>query len=180
MRPVIRSRPYGEGPVPRLRFPVTFRCAAFRFLAVLFPPRTSASLTVGLPAAGLRPPDLTGFPCFTLARYDRCRVLPVPRDRGALMADLMTSAITAASQRRVLSLAVTSHLPRSELTRLTGVHTIHPSSLPLARSQWMEHRPLGFLPGFTPHRYQRRMPGAGTSIEHSLGANRRTIDPPID
>jgi hypothetical protein len=39
----------------------------------------------------------------------------------------------------------------------------------------MEHRSLGLLPGFTPHRCQRRMPGAGTSVEHSLGANRRTF-----
>jgi hypothetical protein len=39
----------------------------------------------------------------------------------------------------------------------------------------MEHRSLGFLPGFTPRRYQRRMPGAGTSVEHSLGANHRTF-----
>src|SRR6266498_897465 len=37
----------------------------------------------------------------------------------------------------------------------------------------MDQRSLGFLPGFTPRRYQRRMPGAGTSVEHSLGANRR-------
>ena len=34
---------------------------------------------------------------------------------------------------------------------------------------------MGFLPGFTPRRYQRRMPGVGTSVEHSLGANRRTF-----
>ena len=33
---------------------------------------------------------------------------------------------------------------------------------------------MGFLPGFTPRRYQRRMPGAGTSVEHSPGANRRS------
>ena len=39
----------------------------------------------------------------------------------------------------------------------------------------MEHWSLGFLPGFTPRRYQQRMPGAGTSVEHSLGANRRTF-----
>jgi DDE superfamily endonuclease len=38
---------------------------------------------------------------------------------------------------------------------------------------------LGFLPGFTPRRYQRRMPGADTSVEHSLVANRRSLDPPF-
>jgi hypothetical protein len=67
------------------------------------------------------------------------------------------------------------HLPGSTLTRLAGVHHIHPSDLSLACDQWMEHRSLGFLPGFTPRRCQRRMPGAGTSVEHSLGANRRTF-----
>ncbi len=86
------------------------------------------------------------------------------------MADIETSATTATFQRRVLSFAVAFHLPKFWLTRLTEVHVIRPSSLPLACDQWMEHRSLGFLPGFTPRRYQRRMPGAGTSVEHSLGA----------
>ena len=69
--------------------------------------------------------------------------------------------------------------PKFWLTRLTGVHVIRPSGLPLACNRWMEHRSLGFLPGFTPRRYQRRMPGAGTSVEHSLGANRRSFNPPF-
>jgi hypothetical protein len=38
----------------------------------------------------------------------------------------------------------------------------------------MERRSSGFLPGFTPRRCQRRMPGAGTGIEHLPGANCRT------
>jgi hypothetical protein len=63
--------------------------------------------------------------------------------------------------------------PKFWVTRLAGVHAIRPSSLPLACNRWMEHQSLGFLPGFTPRRCQRRMPGAGTSVEHSLGANRR-------
>jgi len=49
------------------------------------------------------------------------------------------------------------------------------SGLLLACGLWMDHRPLGFLPGFTPRRYQRRMPGAETSAEHSPGANRRSF-----
>ena len=76
--------------------------AAICFLAVLFPPQVSASLTVGLPAAGHFHRTATGFPCFALVRCDRCRAPPIPRDRGALMADIETSATTAASQRRVL------------------------------------------------------------------------------
>ena len=56
-----------------------------------------------------------------------------------------------------------------------GSQFVHPSSLPLACNLRMDRRSLGFLPGFTPRRYQRRMPGVGTSVEHSLGANRRSF-----
>jgi hypothetical protein len=92
--------------------------AAVCFLAVLFPPRISAFLTVSLSAAGLLRRTVSGFPCFALVRCDRCRASPIPRDRGALMADIETSATTAASQRRVLSFAVASHLPKFWITRL--------------------------------------------------------------
>jgi hypothetical protein len=153
--------------------------AAIRFLAVLFPPRMSAFLAVRLPTAGLVRRTVMGFPCFALVRRDRGRTPPIPRDRGALMADVETSATTAASQRRVLFSGAASHLPKFWITRLTGVHVIRPSGLPLACDRWMEHRSLGFPPGFTPRRYQRRMPGAGTSVEHSLGANRQSFDPPL-
>src|SRR6185312_2433745 len=114
-----------------------------------------------------------------LVRSDRCRAPPIPRDRGALMADIETSATTATSQWRVLFPGAASHLPGFWVTRLTRVHVIRPSGLPLACDQWMEHRSLGFLPGFTPRRYQRRMPGAETSAEHSLVSNRRSFDPPF-
>jgi hypothetical protein len=69
--------------------------AAIRFLAVLFPPQVSAFLTVGLPVVGLAHRTMTRFPCFALVRFDRCRAPPIPRDRGALMADIETSATTA-------------------------------------------------------------------------------------
>jgi transposase, IS6 family len=95
------------------------------------------------------------------------------------MADIVTSATTATFQRRVLFPGASSHLPELRLTRLTRVHVIHPSGLPLACNQWMEHRSLGFLPGFTPRRYRRRMPGAETSVEHSLVVNRRSLNPPF-
>lgn len=124
--------------------------AAIRFLAVLSPPRVSAFLTVGLPTAGHLRWTVTGFPCSPLVRRDRSQAPPIPRDRGALIPDIETSATTATSQRRVLSCGATSHLPKFWLTRLTGVHVIRPSGLPLACNRWMEHRSLGFLPGFTP------------------------------
>src|SRR4051812_39507283 len=93
---------------------------------------SSASLTVGLSVTGRLHRTATGFPCSALVRYDRCRASPIPRDRGALMADILTSAITAASQRRVLSFAAASHLPKLWVTRLTEIHVLRPSGLPLA------------------------------------------------
>jgi hypothetical protein len=153
--------------------------AAIRFLAVLFPPQVSAFLTVGLPVVGLAHRTMTRFPCFALVRFDRCRAPPIPRDRGALMADILTSAITAASQRRVLSFAVAFHLPKVWLTRLTEIQVLRPSGLPFACDRRMARRSLGFLLGFTPRCCQQRMPGAGTSVEHSLEANRRPFDPPF-
>ena len=95
--------------------------AAICFLAVLFPPQVSASLTVRLSE---RYPHrtTTGFPCFALLRCDRCRAPPLLRDRGALVADIWTSATTAASQRRVLFLRCCFHLPEFWLTELAEVH----------------------------------------------------------
>jgi hypothetical protein len=167
----------GSGHPPSLS--CCLSATAIRFLAVLFPPRGSAFLTVGLSVVGRVHRTVTGFPCFALVRCDRCRASPLPRDRGALMADILTSAITAASQRRVLSFAVAFHLPKFWITRLTEIQVLRPSGLPFACDRWMEHRSLGFLPGFTPRRYQQRMPGAGTNVEHSLEANRRPFDPPF-
>jgi hypothetical protein len=95
------------------------------------------------------------------------------------MADILTSAITAASQRRVLSFAVAFHLPKVWLTRLTEIQVLRPSGLPFACDRRMARRSLGFLLGFTPRCCQQRMPGAGTSVEHSLEANRRPFDPPF-
>jgi len=138
------------------------------------------SSRIGLPAAGQFRWTTTGLPCSTLLRYGRCRAPPIPRDRGAHMTGTGTPITTAASQRRVLFRVNTSHLSRSKVTRLTEVHLRSPfSGLPLACNQWMEHQSLGFLPGFTPRRYQRRMPGAGTSVEHSLGFSHRACGPPI-
>jgi hypothetical protein len=135
MRPVIRGRPRwgGYGHVPSLS-----RCLSAAAVCFLSRP---------VPATGIRFPrgrptggcplhrTVTGFPCFALVRRDRCRAPPIPRDRGALMADIETSATTATFQRRVLFPGVTSHLPEFWVTRLTGVHFIRPSGLPLACDQ---------------------------------------------
>src|SRR5260370_12869045 len=178
MRQVIGERPHREGPVPCPRFPAAFRLR--RLASWRSCPATGFRLPHGRPTGGWsRPPDLTGFPCSALVRCDRCRVPPIPRGRGAHVADIETSATTAASQRLALFSGGTSTYPEFWLTRLTEVHTIHPSGLPLACDRWMEHRSLGFLPGFTPRRYQRRMPRAATHAEHPLAATRRPFDPPF-
>ena len=60
---------------------VPFSCClsatGIRFLGVLFPPRDSASLTVGLPPQKTVM-DLTGLPRSTRMRYDRvgCQLYP--------------------------------------------------------------------------------------------------------
>jgi hypothetical protein len=59
-----------------------------------------------------------------------------------------------------------SHIPSAAVPSdeaYRGSLTFALSGLSLACNRWMEHQSLGFLPGFTPRRYQRRMPGAGTS-----------------
>jgi len=102
MRPVIRRRPSLEGPVACLRFPVVFRLPPFASWPSC--PATGFRLPCGRPTGGRSfPPDLTGIPCFALVSCDRCRAPPIPRDRGALMADQGNSATTAASQRRSYS-----------------------------------------------------------------------------
>jgi len=122
----------------------------------------------------------TGFPCFTLLRCDRCRAPPILRDRGAPVADIETPATTAASQRRVLFLRCCLHLPEFWVTKLAGVHFRSPfPAFPLPVTSGWNAGPWAFLPGFTPRRYQRRMPGAGTGAEHSPGVNRRSFDPPF-
>jgi len=107
MQPVIRRRPSLEGPVMCLRLPVVFRPPPFASWPSC--PATGFRLPCGRPTGRWSlPPDLTGFPCFALVSCDRCRAPPLPRDRGALMADYSTSATTAASQRRALFPGVAS------------------------------------------------------------------------
>jgi hypothetical protein len=102
MRPVIRERPQLEGPATSPRFPAAFRLPPFASWPSC--PAMGFRLPHGRPTGGWSlPPDLTGFPCSALVRCDRCRVPPIPRGRGALVADIETSATTAAFQRRPCS-----------------------------------------------------------------------------
>jgi len=75
----------------RIRSPVLVFLSPFgcrrSLLGRPVPARIYALLAVGLPVAGLVHRTVSGFPCSALVRCDRCRAPPIPRDRGALVAD---------------------------------------------------------------------------------------------
>ncbi|SQD94241.1 exported hypothetical protein [Parafrankia sp. Ea1.12] len=157
---------YGYGRVevqpPAPAFLLSFRHAAVRFSSHPVSPRDSAPLTVGLPGTGQRPRTVARFPRSARVRCDRCRVSSLPRSRGARTAKHIPPAATAVSQRQALTAVSASHHRRSFLTRLPSrLHLIHPSGLPLACSLWMDHRPLGFPPGFTPRAWSAYATHAG-------------------
>lgn len=102
MPPVIRERPYVEGPVILSWLSCRLSAAAVCFLAVLSRHGCPLSLRSAYRWLVFSTGPVTGFPCSALVRCGRCRAPPIPRDRGALVADIETSATTAASQRRVL------------------------------------------------------------------------------
>ena len=85
--------------------------AAVRFLAVLSRRGVKAFLAVGLPAVGHVRRTGTGFPCSAPVRYGQCRALPIPRGRGAHVADIETSTTTVAFQRRALYSGSCHHPP---------------------------------------------------------------------
>ena len=126
------------------RFPVAFRPPAFASWAILFPPGSSAFLTVGPPDhAG---PDPTGFPRSTCARPGRggCPLYP-----GAAVFSRPVRCLRsppAASQRPALHPGPHpisgAHLDEAS-SRFTHVH---PSGLPLTCGPRMERGPLGFFP----------------------------------
>jgi len=129
-------------------FPVAFRRTGIRFLGILFPPRTSAPLAIGLP-------DLT-------TRTRRGYHVPHNRDSaglGALFtprptvlprpASIPRSPLAASSNGQALSPRSITHLPGLSITRHhRGFTHVRPPSLPLARSlPRMGQGPLGFFPG---------------------------------
>ncbi len=145
-------------------FPVAFRRTGVRFLGILFPPRVSAPLTIGLP-------DLT-------ARTRRGYHVPRFRDSAGLGA-LFTPRpavltrptrtprppLAASSSGQALSPRSTSHLPGLSITRHhQGFTFVRPPGLPLAWSlPRMEQGPFGFFPRLrTPiGRTYRRTPRRG-------------------
>ena len=137
--------------------------AGIRFLGVLFPPRDSASLTVGLPPHPPGVVDLTGFPRSTRARYGRvgCHLYP-----GGDGVHTTVEASSVAVCRFSTACPSSSPPPRPDPGSCrneasTMVHSIHPFGLPLTCSTQSERAPLGFPPGFTPGHYWPRTPGRG-------------------
>ena len=120
--------------------------AGIRFLGVLFPPRDSASLTVGLPPHPPGVVDLTGFPRSTRASYGRvgCHLYPgddgVPATVGASSVAVCRFSTACPSS----SLAPQSDPGSCRNEASTMVHSIHPSGLPLTCSTQSERAPLGF------------------------------------
>jgi hypothetical protein len=161
------------GSVMRCRFPVAFRLPPLACWPSF--PATDIRFPYGRPTGGWsNPPDRDGVSMFHTAELRPVSGAPYTPgpwcSRGRHRNFSHHCRLPAAGPFPRCCF----HHPRFAITRLTGVHVIRPSGLPLACDQWMEHRSLGFLPGFTPRRCQRRMPGAGTSVEHSPGANRQS------
>ena len=147
----------GGGADHLSRFPAAFRPPAFASWAILFPPGSSASLTVGLPDA-CRHRTSTGFPRSARSEIRPGWVPPLPRDGGALPADDGDPRpAPAASHGQSLHPAGTTHRRGSTMTRHhRGFTRVHPSGLPLACAPGWNESPWASPPSFAPRRYQRR------------------------
>ena len=162
---------YTETPgwkVPGLRSLLSCCLSAtgIRFLGVLFPPRDSASLTVGLP-----PPtpamDLTGFPRSTRMRHGRVGRHLYPGSDG-VHATVDACSVAACRFSTARSSSSWHHHPTQEVavTRHQRWFThVRPFGLPLACGPQSEPGPLGFPPGFAPGHYWPRTPGQGSVLD---------------
>ena len=128
------TTPPPEGRSPCVAFPSPFGAPAFACWTILFPPRNSASLTVGLPGATRRHRTATGFPRCTRMRPDRDGR---PLDPGAMVSTRRQRNVPAGIRR--FPAASPTPPPHQPVTGAhsheasTKVHPIRPSDLPLAR-----------------------------------------------
>src|SRR6188768_2621811 len=83
--------------------------AGIRFLDILFPPKNSAPLTVGLPTRHQDGPDSVGVPMFRTHEMQPGWVPPVPRAAVSSRPAQPLRSAPAASQRPALYPAETSH-----------------------------------------------------------------------
>ena len=164
-------------PVPLSR---CLSAAGIRFSVIRFPPRSWASLTVGLPSITRTP---TGLPRSTRTSYDRGGCLLYPEDGDAHPTDLHSPAgacrFPAASPYPHYNIPSTRALLTRHQRRFTRfTRPVFP--LPVAPG-WNGH-PWASPPSFTPrqHNNQRRTSGWGRAIEHEPGTTLSTsAKPPI-
>ena len=153
-----------------------------RFLGVLFPPRNSASLTVGLPSQP-RVMDLTGLPRSTRMRYDRvgCHLYPGSSGIHTTVDDCSVAACRFSAARSLSSPPSQPDAGSCRNEASTMVHSIHPFGHPLTCGTQSERAPLGFPLGFAPGHYWPRTPGRGTGPGHRPESPlRHRAEPPID
>jgi hypothetical protein len=148
-----------------------------RFSVILFPPRSWAPLTVGLPNTPKTCTDLDGVSPFRTHELRPARAPSKPRGQRC-----------SPRPRR---------LPAGRRPHLSS-QSLHPAALPIDRGRITRHSegsrnspvrssprlwppgwngpPLGFPPGFAPRRPRagRRTPGWGQAIEHGPGTTRST------
>ena len=156
-----RTRPYCPG------FPSPFGTPAFASWTILFPPGSSASLAVGLPAALTRP-DPDGVPTFRWHETRPGRVPSMPRGRRC------PRGRASAPSRRLplhsgqpLHPGTATHQPRLTLTRRhQGFTHVHPSGLPLTCGPRMEREPLGLNPELRTPPLPATHVRAETGLEH--------------
>ena len=156
---------------------MTSSATGIRFSAILFPPRSSALLTVGLPATKQHGRTSTGLPRSAHTRHDRIGCLLTPG----------TTVLTPGSERlpgRCLPLhggdvpgprSSDSICPRFRLTRhQRGFRPFTRPVFPSPVASRMEREPLGFSLSFAPCRpepgnaRQGRRQALSTGLEHAL------------
>jgi hypothetical protein len=142
--------------------PVAFRRTGVRFLGILFPPRVSAPLAIGLPSLTARTRRVFHVPHIRDSAGLGALFIPGPAVLSRPIW-LPRPPLAASSNGQALSPRSTSHLPELLITRHPqGFTYVRPPGLPLARLlPRMERGPLGFFPGLrTPNRQDlRRTPG---------------------
>jgi hypothetical protein len=158
-----------------LPFSCRLSAAGICFLGVLFPPRNSALLTVGLPQHPKMSWTLTGFPRSTRVRYGRVGCPLYPGGDGVHTAIGASSAVvcrlSAASlfsprhHNPTRGIAVTRHQ--------RGFTTFTLPALPLTCNTQSERASLGFSMSSAPSHYwprtSRRGPVSNTDQELRLG-----------
>ena len=148
------------------RFPVALRRTGVRFLGILFPPRDSASLTVGLPAPSAGP---DGFSTFRMREQRPGWVPPRPRGQRCSHGRRRSARPPLAAPPRLgPAPRCPSHLPGPWVTRhQRGFTNVHPSGLPLAYAPgWIGNASASSL-SFAPRSCPRRTSGRGLALNTS-------------